>query len=87
MSDQGKLTIPSDIFFVYSVLNEMKAELSDVMLQEVTEWRHDIKESVEYWQKRNGPEPDWNSFRSWLNQICYDDGMPRLFASDEDQDG
>ena len=72
------VTIPGDIVDVYHELGWMLPELTDVMAEEVKEWRSELRQAVKDW-KAGGAEPDWGAFRDWMNDICRDDGMPILF--------
>ena len=78
-------TLPADITDVYSMLGWMLSDLSDLMAEEVKEWRSELRQAVRDW-KAGGAEPDWQSFRDWMNEICTDDGMPRLFGAEEAPD-
>jgi len=72
------VTIPGDIVDVYHELGWMLSDLTDVMAEEVKEWRSELRQAVKDW-KAGGAEPDWGSFQDWMNDICRDDGMPILF--------
>ena len=72
------ITIPADISEVYIELGWMLSDLTDVMAEEVKEWRSELRQAVKDW-KAGGAEPDWGSFQDWMNDICRDDGMPSLF--------
>jgi len=72
------ITIPADISEVYIELGWMLSDLTDVMAEEVKEWRSELRQAVKDW-KAGGAEPDWGSFQDWMNDICRDDGMPILF--------
>jgi hypothetical protein len=67
---------------VYSFLSLMLPELTDLMAMEVREWRSELRAAVNCW-KGGSQEPDWQAFRLWLNEICYEDGMPALFPTEE----
>jgi len=49
------------------------------MACDVREWFTELREGIQGW-KTGGKEPDWVSYRSWMNEICCDDGMPGLFV-------
>lgn len=74
-------TLPADIADVYSAMGGMILDLSDLMAEEVKEWRSDLRNACREW-KQSGIEPDWQSFRDWMVDICDGDGMPPLFGSD-----
>jgi len=76
--------IPEDIRTVYSFLGQILVELTDLMAEEVREWREELRDAIQGW-KDGGPEPDWQSFRDWMNEICREDGMPTLFAAKEEE--
>jgi hypothetical protein len=76
--------IPEDIRTVYGFLGQILVELTDLMAEEVREWRADLRAAVEDW-KGGGPEPDWQSFREWMNEICREDGMPTLFTAKKEE--
>lgn len=71
--------MPDDIKKAYSTLKIVEGGLSDIMGMEVKEWCEELKESVREWKCNDDNEPEWESYRKWLNQICDDDGMPKLF--------
>lgn len=75
--------IPQDIRTIYSFLGQMLPELTDLMAIEVREWRAELRTAVREWKDGN-PEPDWQGFRDWMNDICHDDGMPALFPASEE---
>ena len=70
--------IPEDVQTIYAFLGQMLVELTDLMAEEVREWRAELRTAVQEW-KNGGPEPDWHAFRDWMNDICHEDGMPALF--------
>lgn len=74
--------IPEDIQTIYAFLGQMLVELTDLMAQEAREWRAELRAAVKEW-KGGGPEPDWQMFRVWMNDICHEDGMPALFPEEE----
>lgn len=71
--------VPSDIVDVSSMLRVLISDLSDIMACDVREWFDELREDIQGW-KAGGKEPDWVSYRSWMNEICFDDGMPALFV-------
>ena len=71
--------IPSDIVEVYSLIKTLLNDLTDLMAQDAEEWLSELRNDVRSWRKDDGQEPDWDNFRSWMNEICSDDGMPHLF--------
>jgi len=73
--------LPADIADVYGMLGWMLSDLSDLMAEEVKEWRDELRQVVRDW-KAGGAEPGWQGFRDWMNEICADDGMPPLFGND-----
>jgi len=73
--------LPADIADVYGMLGWMLSDLSDLMAEDVKEWRSDLRNACREW-KQSGIEPAWQSFRDWMNDICAGDGMPLLFGSD-----
>jgi hypothetical protein len=77
------IQIPGDIRTIYSFLGLMLPELTDLMAMQVREWRADLRAAVKDW-KSGGQEPDWQAFREWMNDICYEDGMPALFPTLEE---
>lgn len=78
-----KTQIPEDIRAIYAFLGQIRVELTDVMAEEVCEWRAELRAAVEDW-KGGSPEPDWQAFREWMNNICREDGMPALFPTEEE---
>ena len=72
------IQLPRDIRTIYSFIGLMLPELTDLMAMQVREWRTDLRAAVKDW-KSGGQEPDWQAFREWMNDICYEDGMPALF--------
>jgi hypothetical protein len=84
------LRIPGDIQTIYAFLGQILVELSDVaehrtqpMAMAVREWRGELRDAVRDWRE-GSPEPDWQAFREWMNDICRDDGMPALFSESEE---
>ena len=78
-------TLPTDIADIYSMLGWMLSDLTDLMVEEVREWRGELHQALRDW-KAGGTEPDWQNFRDWMNDICDDDGMPKLFAAEKPPD-
>jgi hypothetical protein len=78
------LQIPADIQTIDAFLGQMLLDLTDVMADEVREWRSELRSAVKEW-KIGGPQPDWQGFREWMNDICYEDGMPALFPTIEEE--
>jgi hypothetical protein len=76
--------IPEDIHTIYTFLGQILVELTDLMAEEVREWHAELKAAVKNWKGGN-PEPDWQGFREWMNDICHEDGMPALFPAREDE--
>ena len=76
--------IPEDIRTAYGFLGQILVELTDLMAEEVREWRAELRAAVNDW-KGNGPEPDWQAFREWMNDICREDGKPALFPAREEE--
>ncbi len=81
----AETTIPSDIAEVFGTLGILLLDLTDTMAEDVKEWRSDLRQAVREW-KAGGKEPDWQSFREWMNDICQDDGMPGLFAAEAENE-
>ena len=75
--------VPEDIRTINAFLGQILLELTDVMAEEVREWRIELRAAVQDW-KAGDPEPDWQAFRDWMNDICRDDGMPALFPPSEE---
>jgi hypothetical protein len=76
------IMIPADIQTIYSFLGQILVELTDLMAEEVREWRAELRAAVKDW-KGGSLEPDWQAFRDWMNDICREDGMPALFPQRE----
>jgi len=72
-------SVPSDIAEVYSLIKTMINDLTDLMAEDAKEWLSELRNDVGAWRNDGGKEPDWDNFRSWMNEICSDDGMPHLF--------
>ena len=77
-NEQPKVVIPEDIREVYSMLRSIKYDLTDTMLAELNEWIAELNYDITY-AKQTGVQPDWDNYRSWMNDICANDGMPALF--------
>ena len=77
-NEQPKVVVPEDIQEVYSMLRLLRYDLTDTMLEEFNEWEaeliHDVQDA-----RQTGVQPDWDNYRSWMNDICANDGMPALF--------
>ena len=71
--------VPLDILQVDSFLRDFRTDLTDVMMMAVDEWSAALRDDIRAWQERDGPEPGWQSFRDWMNEICREDVMPPLF--------
>jgi len=76
MSNEYK--IPGDILEVYHMLKSIMFDLTDTMMMDFQEWKDELIGEVKSW-KSGDDEPNWNSYRNWMNDICIDDGMPILF--------
>ncbi len=76
--------IPEDIQTIYAFLGQMLPDLTDLMAEEVSEWRTELRTAVKDW-KNGGSEPDWQAFREWMNDICHEDGMPALFPTEKEK--
>ena len=76
--------VPEDIRTIYAFLGQILVELTDLMAEEVREWRAELRAAVKDW-KGGSPEPDWQAFRDWMNDICHEDGMPALFPPGEEK--
>ena len=70
---------PIDILQVYGFLQDFREDLTDVMMMAVDEWSTALQDDINVWKNSTGPEPSWQSFREWMNDICRDDVMPLLF--------
>jgi len=73
--------LPADIADVYGMLGGLLSDLTDLMTEDVKEWRSELRSACRDW-KGGGDEPDWQNFRDWMNDICDDDGMPHLFGDE-----
>ena len=71
--------VPLDILQVDSFLRDFRTDLTDVMMMAVDEWSAALRDDIRAWQESDGPEPGWQSFRDWMNDICREDAMPLLF--------
>ena len=71
--------VPLDILQVDSFLRDFRSDLTDVMMMAVDEWSAALRDDMRSWQESDGPEPGWQSFRDWMNEICREDAMPLLF--------
>jgi hypothetical protein len=76
-----KKQVPLDILQVDSFLRDFRTDLTDVMMMAVDEWSAALQDDIRTWQENDGPEPGWQSFRDWLNEICREDAMPVLFPN------
>ena len=65
-----KQPVPADILQVQDFLEALREDLSDVMAMEVEEWSDELLDVVAAWKDDEGPEPDWQGLRDWLNRIC-----------------
>ncbi len=74
-----QFSIPPDIVDVSSMLRGLVPDLTDYMACDVHEWFDELREDIKGW-KAGGKQPDWVSYRSRMNEICCDDGMPGLFV-------
>ena len=77
-NEQPKVVVPEDIREVYSMLRSIRYDLTDTMLVEFNEWIAELKYDITD-AKQTGCPPDWDNYRSWMNDICANDGMPALF--------
>lgn len=71
--------VPLDILQVDSFLQEFRTDLSDVMMMAVDEWSAALQDDIRTWRENKSPEPGWQCFRNWMNEICREDVMPLLF--------
>jgi hypothetical protein len=74
-----KKQAPLDIQQVRSFLQDFRTDLTDVMMMAVDEWSDALQDDIQAWQENDGPEPGWQSYRNWMNEICREDVMPILF--------
>ena len=74
-----KKQVPLDILQVDSFLRDFRTDLTDVMMMAVDEWSAALRDDLRSWQMSNGPEPGWQSFRDWMNEICREDATPAVF--------
>jgi hypothetical protein len=74
-----KKQVPLDILQVYGFLQDFRQDLTDVMMMAVDDWSAALLDDIKDWKDSAGPEPSWQSFREWMNDICRDDVMPLLF--------
>ena len=74
-----KRQVPLDILQVNSFLQDFRNDLTDIMMMAVDEWSTALRDDIHVWKDDDGPEPGWQSFREWMNDICRDDVMPLLF--------
>lgn len=80
---------PIDIRQVHSFLQDFRTDLTDVMMMAVDEWSAALQDDIRAWQEKAGPEPGWQGYRDWMNEICREDVMPILFPelpADETRD-
>ena len=77
--------IPDDFKVILQLLASMIPELSDAMGKEVKEWRIELYREIGSWKFSDDEEPDWDYYRSELNRICSEDGMPNLFEEIKDE--
>ena len=70
---------PIDILQVHGFLQDFREDLTDVMMMAVDEWSTALRDDINVWKNSAGPEPSWQSFREWMNNICREDVMPLLF--------
>ncbi len=61
--------VPLDILQVDSFLRDFRTDLTDVMMMAVDEWSAALRDDLRSWQKSDGPEPGWQSFRDWTNEV------------------
>jgi hypothetical protein len=61
--------VPEDIRTIYAFLGQILVELTDLMAEEVREWRAELRAAVKDWQD-GSPEPDWQAFREWMNDAA-----------------
>jgi hypothetical protein len=76
--------VPEDIIEVDRTLGSLLPDLTDTMMQETRDWRTELRAAIREW-KGGAQEPDWQSYRDRMNDICMEDGMPRLFGPGTDQ--
>jgi len=74
-----KKQVPLDIIQVHNFLQDFRQDLTDVMMMAVDEWAEALLDDSKDWKDSDGPEPGWQGFRDWMNDICRDDVMPLLF--------
>lgn len=69
--------VPDDVYHALRLLYSKRHELPDVMTEPVIELAEQYREDMREW-KESGIEPDWNSYRVDINDMCREDGMPIL---------
>ena len=72
-------TAPIDIREVQSMLRTFLNDLTDTMMIDTQDWIAELRSDFKTW-RNGGPEPNWQSYRDWMNEICANDGMPSLFG-------
>ena len=78
-----KKMAPSDIREIYSFVKSFRSEFTDTMMMDVNEWIRSLRDDFQDWGMHDGEQPNWQSYRDWMNEICSDDGMPPLFPPTE----
>lgn len=82
VSEMDKI-IPEDVLTIFNELMGMREECSDLFACQFKELFDECKEDIKSWKKEDGSEPDWDYYRSCVNELCRDDGMPILFGEEE----
>ena len=59
----------------YALLKGLRGSLPDCMQVQVDEWMEGLREDV----KLDKASVDWEAYGTWINEICDDEGMPRLY--------
>lgn len=79
MENQTPRIPPTDVRETIAFLRWMRSELEDtftVTLEE--ELLPSFDEDVKAW-RAGGAEPDWQSYREWINSLCCEHAYPALF--------
>lgn len=73
----SKKGVPADVREALNMLYSMRHELPDTMMEPIRDLVENYRDDIHEWDK-TGRVPDWNYFRSAINEICDEDGMPHL---------
>jgi len=77
--DEPKFPVPADVGHIVLFIGQISQDLPDTFACEARDLIRELVADHKAWKLGEGKEPDWNSFRISINDMCNIEGMPKLF--------